>query len=917
MSLPISTFTFLFTDIEGSTQLWERFPVQMRPVLAAHDFLIRQAIEAQGGQVFKTMGDAFFAVFAQPGAAVEAALKAQRDLAAADWNEVGSVRVRMALHTGEAQARDGDFFGPALNRVARLLAVGHGGQILLSAAAEARVRDSLPSSAGLLALGRCRLRGLTQPEPVFQLLHPDLPGDFPALRSQEVAAGNLPQPLTSFVGRERESAEVMQHLSAARLLTLVASGGAGKTRLALHVAAALAGEYEEGLWLVELASLSDPALMLSAVAAVLGVREEPGAPLERSLIDFLRSRRLLLILDNCEHLIQACASLAWTLLRACPHLCLLATSRQALDVEGETIYRLPPLSLPGSGDEASPHTLPQSDAARLFIERARTVAPDFRVTPANAPAIANLCIRLDGIPLALELAAARVRVLPVDQIVQRLDDRFHLLAGGSRTALPRQQTLKAMIDWSYALLSEPECALLRRASGFSGGWTLPSAQAVCADEGQSEWETLDLLTHLADKSLLAYEEQEGQGRYFLLESIRHYGQDRLRECGEEKATRDRHFRWFLALAERAKTEARDLDADDVLHALSADRENLRAALTWARESGQAEMGLRLIAALWPFWVQKRGGPRAEFSDALTALLAGATERGPLWAEAQCYAGLLAYYRSDYEAARAFLSLGLAAWREWDTPWGINYALNGLGAVAYAQGDLGAARALYKENLAVARTRSAPDIAVALNSLAAVARDQGDFAAARTHCREALHLCQINQDEWIRGWSLYVLGRVAEAEGDLETARARLEESLAARRADNDQNGIAASLTALGCVVCTQGDLLRAQALLQEGIATQKSESAVWEDRRGVADALDAVARLQVAQGQTARAARLWGAAQVMRAKIGASLPPVDRATLDRQQASARLALGEAAFEDACATGRLLSWEQALEEARAM
>lgn len=481
MILPTGTVTFLFTDIEGSSKLWDAHPEQMQATVARHDQILREAIAGHNGITFKTVGDAFCVSFSVAADALDTALRAQRALFAEPWPEDVGIRVRMALHTGTADERDGDYFGPALNRVARLLAAGHGGQTLVSQTVRDLTLDTLPPDAALRDLGAKRLRDLQRPEQVFQLLHPDLPSEFAPLRTLDVLPNNLPRQVTSFVGREREIAEVRRLLGTTRLLTLTGSGGAGKTRLSLQVAADLLDEYADGVWLTELASLSGPALVPQSVASALGVREEPGRALVETLTDWLKSRTLLLLLDNCEHLLTACAQLADTLLKACPNLHILASSREGLGIAGETTYRIPSLSLPDAKEAATPESLSQYESVRLFIERAVAASPSFQVTNQNAPAVAQLCVRLDGIPLAIELAAARIRALSVDQIAQRLNDRFRLLTGGSRTALPRQQTLRALIDWSYDLLSDEEKTLLRRLSVFAGGWTLEAAEAVCAD----------------------------------------------------------------------------------------------------------------------------------------------------------------------------------------------------------------------------------------------------------------------------------------------------------------------------------------------------------------------------------------------------------------------------------------------------
>src|SRR5579884_2058809 len=554
MLLPSGTVTFLFTDIEGSTKLWEECPEAMRQALARHDALAASIIEQHEGLLVKSRGegDSLFCVFARATDAVAAACALQQAFVSEPWPAEAPLRVRMALHTGEADLREGDYYGSAVNRCARLRAIGHGGQVLLSQAA----RDLLPPDAPLMDKGSHRLKDLQQPEHVFQLAAPDLPSEFPPLRS--LRNTNLPVQTTSFIGREQEMAQLKRLFSSTRLLTLTGIGGCGKTRLALQVAADLLEDYPDGAWLVELAALSEGSPVPQSVASALGLREEPGRSLTQTLIDYLQSRSLLLILDNCEHLVAACASLAETLLRSSPNVKLLATSREALNVPGETTYRVPSLLPPDperlpSEEKDLAAALMDYDAVRLFVERACSHRSEFALTRQNGPAVAEICHQLDGIPLAIELAAARIRAMAVEKIAERLDDRFRLLTGGARTVLPRQQTLRALIDWSYDLLDARERTLLQRLGVFAGGWSLDSAEAVCADRpgegdleaGFEEWEVLDLLQSLVDKSLVLYEEREAEGRYRLFESVRHYALGKLSAAGDAERVRDRHADHFL------------------------------------------------------------------------------------------------------------------------------------------------------------------------------------------------------------------------------------------------------------------------------------------------------------------------------------------------------------------------------------
>jgi predicted ATPase len=948
------------------------YPDAMRVALARHDALMRRAIEGSGGVVFKTVGDAFCAAFASSPPALRATVQAQHALQHEPWPSETPLRVRMALHTGVAEARDNDYFGAVLNRVARLLATGHGEQTLVSGATHELVRDHLPEGVGLRDLGMHRLKDLERPEQVYQVTHPDLAAIFPPLRSLNSTPNNLPRQLTSFIGREKELAAVTALLGTAGdagFLTLAGPGGTGKTRLSLQAAAELLDQYSDGVWLVELAPLGDPALVPPAVASVLGVREQPGKSVLQTLTGYLKDRRLLLLMDNCEHLLSACAQFIAAVLRSCPQVRVLATSREPLGITGEHVYRVPSLSLPDPkrATTATPKSLAQYESVRLFIDRALLVKSDFAVTNSSAPAVAQLCHRLDGIPLALELAATRVRSLSVEDINGRLDRRFRLLTGGDRSALPRQQTLRALVDWSYDLLSAQEKTLLARLSVFSGGWTLAAAEAMCGFDPIEDWEVLDLLTSLVDKSLASLtppeSEEEGGGptRYGMLETLRQYAREKLQESGEEEELQRRHWDWFLALAEGAEPHLKGPDQVTWLSRLETEHGNLRAALDASAARAEAdtatwEVGLRLAGALWQFWsVRGYLTEGREYLDRALRLRPAAAEGAPqgavtgMVAKALGGTGRLASNQGDYEAARAFFEESLSLWQLSDDKNGMAFSLVNLGILAYSQGDHEAARVLYEQCLALYREAgNKSGIADSLGNLGILADNRGDYPAARALYDEGLALYRElgnkrgaaisllnlgtiadNQGDYEVGRALYEecllfyrelgdkggiavtlanLACSAYDQGDYESSRALHEESLSLRRELGDRRGIANSLASLGIIANSQGDYAAGRALFEESLRLRRALG----DRRSAAFSLAGMAVACLGESDARGAVILWGAASALRESVGSPLPPGDQAKEDQNIEQARAALSalssdeggsDEAFADAWEEGR--------------
>lgn len=825
-TLPTGTITFLFSDIEGSSKKWEQHPDAMRVALAAHDKMLRTAFEAEGGYVFKTVGDAFCVAFDTALQALVGALQAQRALRSHIWEGIEELKVRMALHTGAAEHRDGDYFGQSLNRVARILASAHGGQVLLSLPTEELVRDQLPPGVQLRALGEHRLRDLARPEHLYQLVTSDLPSQFPALRSLESVPNNLPVQLTSFIGRERELAEVKRLLGSTRLLTLTGSGGTGKTRLSLQAAAELLEQFHDGVWFVEFATVEDGSVVTETVAAALDLRQEPERSLVTTLTSFLRNKQLLLILDNCEHVVAACARLAETLLRSCPQLRILASSREPLGIAGETAWPLPPLSLPnhwrdlGDGPDAY-ERLSEYEAVRLFIDRATLARPAFQPTNDNIVTIAQICWRLDGIALAIELAAARIRVLTLQQIVDRLDDRFHLLTTGSRTAVPRQQTLRSLIDWSHDLLSEPERVLFRRLSVFARGRTLESIEAVCSDDILEQWQIVDLLTQLVDKSLVYVEKTPlSGGRYYMLESIWDYANEKLVAAGEADVFRARHLDYFMTYAEKIAPQLRGPQQKEWLDRVEQEDMNFRFGIETSQElPGEATKGLRLMTATQRFVEVK--GLFKEAREHFTKLLAhpDAATRDPLRARALAAAGRHAWVADDMPATLALHTEALEIFRELGDNRGAAQALADLGFHALDAQDKDRAKTLLDEAASLAESLNDARLTAHIQHIRGViAATDGDFERAFALEEESLSLYQQVGDIWLDIIVSWNAGVNATVLGRFDIAHANLAKCLKVGLELGNRWGASYPLEALATLAVAERDYDRAARLFGAGEA---------------------------------------------------------------------------------------------------
>lgn len=715
---PSGTVSFLFTDISGSTRLWDLYPAEMAPAQSHHDRALREAIAAHGGYVFSSAGDGLGAAFPNARDALAAAIDAQR---AIDGTPVADdlLRVRMGIHTGTAEERDGDYFGSTVNRAARISAVGHGGQIVLSEATVERLGRALPENVQMVDIGEHRLRDLSEPERLYQVVARGLQESFPQPRSVDAYPNNLPIQLTSFVGRSADVRRLVDLLGEHRLITLIGVGGSGKTRLAVQAGAEVLPRFPDGVWLIDFAPLVDREQVMRAVIQPLDIDESRTGELLHTVVEHLRNRRTLLVFDNCEHVVDRVAELAVHLLQELPDLHVLATSREMLGVPGEYPFQVRSLPVPPEGAEAR---LSAYAATRLFLERAATALPNFEPDEGDAAAIAQICRRLDGIPLAIELAAARLRVLTPEQIAARLDDAFRLLTGGARTALPRQQTLQATMDWSYDLLGEDERVLFRRLSVFAGGFTLDAAEHVCGFDPLDPAWIIDGLGGLEGKSLLGAEAGLDEVRYRQLETLRQYGRSRLSSSGKPELVRRRHAEYYARLAARAEMEARGPEETSFIDRLDMEADNLRTALGWALDGGDVRLGAAMAGPLYRYWLA---------SDWL--------EEGERWLET----ALETYLEPDRTRAMALLGAGTLAQRlgkldvsmsrldeaidlaeECGAGEVLDAALNNRGNVGVMMGEPDKALELFLRHLA--RARSSGDLVgqvVSLENISAVVDDE--------------------------------------------------------------------------------------------------------------------------------------------------------------------------------------------------
>ncbi|HZV77524.1 MAG TPA: adenylate/guanylate cyclase domain-containing protein [Candidatus Babeliales bacterium] len=920
---PTGTVAFLFTDIEGSTQRWESHRDAMDDAVKRHDTLLREAVERHNGYVFKAIGDAFCVAFARVSDVVATACDAQRTLSAEDFSAVGGLPVRMGLHAGEASERNGDYFGPAVNRVARLMSIGHGGQILISGVTRDLAYRDLPAGASLLDLGSHRLKDLTEAEQVWQLSIAGLPAEFAELKSLDTLPNNLPIQRTSFRGRERDLEEVKTLLSQHKLLTLFGSGGVGKTRLALQVGAEVLDYNPDGVWLIDFAPITDPELVASVIAQAIGMAQVEGRRVDESIPQWLRRKQLLLIFDNCEHILETVAAIADAIAGSCPDVRMLATSRQALGVSGEQVVQLPSLDVPHKIADLTPAAIMEFGAVALFVDRARSIDRSFKLTDDTAPIVADICRRLDGIPLAIELAAARVKVLSIPNLAQRLNERFKILTGGSRSALPRQKTLSALIDWSYDLLAPQEQLLFNRVGIFAGGFSLDAATAVCSDchperseRSESsrridEIDILDLLSSLTDKSLVVADTSGEHERYRLLESTAAYALEKLSAAGEHERMARRHAEYFLDQA-RAADERLGMGSMIAWVAESElELDNDRSALEWALTRGNdAVLGGAIAGALGSLW--RNAGLTVEGRYWIGLALERVSEAehseiaARLWLALSGLSSGQRMHDTAQRAMRRYATVGDARWTG---------RAQRIQAFALAQmGRLDEAKTAIEEALVTARAcGDAFNLANCLDTQAAIAVSDGDVRAARELFTQALAAYKALGNE---SGTAVVLGNTAElefAEKHPELALQAASEALEILVRGKNAAHIAYAHTNCTAYRIAIGDLSAARDSAREAlrVARQVQSDVI------IAGAMLHLALLAVLGGDAQRCGRLLGYAEAQFTALGVQRGGPEQWGYDKLMAPLRETLSADEIARLAAEGAAWSEDQAVAEALAV
>ena len=911
VNLPSGTVTFLFTDIEGSTKLAQEHPDKWESLRTRHHEILKSAIGTNNGYIFQIIGDAVCAAFHTAGDAVRSAVRSQIELHREDWGDT-PIKVRMGINTGTAHAspdldRSGGYKGyTAMARVQRLMSAAHGGQVLISLATEELIRDDLPNNVTLHDMGECRLKDLIHPEHIHQLAIKDLPSDFPPLKTLDIYRHNLPVQLTSFIGRENEITEIAKRIRVTRLVTLTGIGGTGKTRLGLQVAANMIDEFPDGVWFIELASIAEPDLIPQTILTGMGVPEQSRITNINFLTDYLQRKKVLLIFDNCEHLIEACARVAQRLVKDAAIIRILSTSREALGIQGELIWQVQSLSLPDAEQPPAYQEAERYESVQLFIERARLAQPQFLMTKDNASDIVRICLRLDGIPLAIELAAARVRSMSVDEIAKRLEDRFRLLMGGNRSGLERHQTLRATITWSYNLLSSEEKILLCRLSVFSGGWTLEAAEQVCS-ENSSDFDVLDILTRLVEKSLANLD----GSRYRMLETTRQYALEKLLESDDGSDMHTRHAAFFLEFARRG---SKHFDGPD--HIAWTDRfdkeiDNFRSALDWCIAEQNTESALNLLVSLGSGWNWKGYGNELEDWLNKVRSLPNVTSYPA------SYAGLLNIMGKQFRAS-INISKNIAYLEEAKEIWiklgkegeiGLARALQILGEIAlHNEKEKNIAQSLFERSYELFQIHDDKQgIAWSILHFGSLDHVQGRFKEAEKKHMISLAKFQELGNKGATAFVLSGLGELMRDTGNYDRAENYWGQNLGIFREIHNRSGLVYPLSALGWISLRKGEHDKAKKLFAEALGLSRE----YGNNNILIYCVSGLAGVLGSTGKPEQAAKLFSAVDVLGESMG-KWEPADKNDLDHYLEVVRKQLDQSVFDKAWAGGRTLKLEQAVE-----
>jgi predicted ATPase/class 3 adenylate cyclase len=930
--LPSGIVTFLFTDIEGSTKLAQQFPDELPALLSRHNEILDQVIEAHHGFVFQTAGDSYCIAFHNAGDAVYAALEAQRGMQTERWSPA-PVKVRMGIHTGKAEMQGNKEYRGylTLSHVQRLMSAAHGGQVLISQGTWELIRHGMPGGVTARDMGERRLKDMIHSEHIYQLVMETLQSDFPPIKTLDIFQHNLPAQMTSFIGREKEIQDVKQALNTYRLVTLTGSGGVGKSRLGLQVGMQSLADFSDGVWLVELAAVTDPALILSTFLSIFNLREDTHRNALDLLTDHLREKNILLLLDNCEHLIDACAQVSASLLQSCSNLRILASSREPLGISGEFTYRVPSLHIPDMGNLPPLDQLAKTDSIRLFLERAVAAKPDFALTQGNASSLVQICSRLDGIPLAIELAASRVKVLSPEQIAARLDDRFRLLTGGSRAALPRQQTLRATIDWSYSLLSDAEKLLFRRLAVFAGGWTLEAAESVCGIEQSpayyfaakkgitvDRFDVLDLLTRLVDKSLIFMEETAVGIRYHRLETIRQYSRERFFETDEVETVLDRHLAYFVQFSEQVDEKLKGSDELEWQSRMATEQDNLRTALDWGLNKNP-DSALRIAGAANLFWTASgysaegfRWTQKALEQVDKSPLSSGTSVEQRLIARAKALRGLTRLYLSlgDNAKAKQAAEESVALYRQSQDRRGLAFALVVLAYPLEFLGLRNQAEAALHESYSIAQgEEDVYCICRSLNRLArVVVQLYEDPALSQQYVEQALRLAREAGLRSQEAQASEILGFIAIHKNEYDTARAYLIESMRLYEQIGSTFNVTLEKSNLAHLERKLGNYADALEYYRQTIPVFRDIGQTG----AVAHQLECFGFIALAQNQNERAVHLFAAANALRERSGTPMTPDEQSYFDEQLNRLREQMDSLLFRSSWRKGRGLKMEQAIE-----